>query len=198
MIESKYLKDDIRNIQKLLEIRALKHFETKELANLLKLSKVRQYEDGEVIIQQGSTDHWLYFLLSGKIRVIKDKVEIGSTDRQGEIFGEMRIIDGLSRSASVFAQGRTICLAVNTAAKNRLPTDEEASNLLTLLYKMAAEVVSIRLRLSNEKLIQAQKEIKRLKDCIDASPAQRDACLPTAMQPAETKEENAPFVTTYG
>ena len=63
MIESKYLKESIENIQKLMNIPALKNFEAKNLAKLLRLSKIRQYEDGEKIIQEGDLDPWLYFLL---------------------------------------------------------------------------------------------------------------------------------------
>ena len=53
MLESKYLKDNIENIQKLLGISALRNFETKSLQKLLRLSRIREYEDGEVIIQEG-------------------------------------------------------------------------------------------------------------------------------------------------
>jgi len=59
MIESKYLKDDIKNIQRLLAIPTLKKFETKNLARLLRLSKIRQYKDGERIINEGDKDSWL-------------------------------------------------------------------------------------------------------------------------------------------
>ena len=62
MIESKYLKENIENIQRLMSISALKHFETRNLGKLLRLSKIRQYEDGEAIIQEGDMDPWLYFL----------------------------------------------------------------------------------------------------------------------------------------
>ena len=169
MIESKYLKDDIKNIRQLCTIPALKSFETKDLAKLLKLSKIRQYADGEIIIQEGATDQWVYFLLSGKIRISKNGVHICTIDNAGEVFGEMRMIDGLSRSTSIHAQGNTTCLAVDTAAKHRLESDDEAASLLTLLYKIMAEYISIRLRLSNENLIEAQQEIKRLKKCIPAT-----------------------------
>ncbi len=169
MIESKYLKDDIKNIRQLCTIPALKSFETKDLAKLLKLSKIRQYADGEIIIQEGATDQWVYFLLSGKIRISKNGVHICTIDNAGEVFGEMRMIDGLSRSTSIHAQGKTTCLAVDTAAKHRLESDDEAASLLTLLYKIMAEYISIRLRLSNENLIEAQQEIKRLKKCIPAT-----------------------------
>ena len=83
----------------------------------------------------------------------------------GEIFGEMRIVDSRSRSASAYAVGETICLAVNTQAGERLKGDggrEDALELLVLLYRIFAEYMSIRLRLTNEELITAKKKIKRL------------------------------------
>ena len=165
MLESKYLKDNIENIQKLLGISALRNFETKSLQKLLRLSRIREYEDGEVIIQEGALDPWLYFLLSGKIRISKEDMEINTIDKKGEIFGEMRIVDFMKRSASVVAVGKTICLAVDTSAKNRIsaqdPTDEKLDFLL-LLYRIFAEYMSIRLRATNEELITAKKKIKRL------------------------------------
>jgi CRP-like cAMP-binding protein len=165
MLESRYLKDNIENIEKLLGIPALKNFETKSLQKLLRLSRIREYEDGEVIIREGDVDPWLYFLLSGKIRVSKEDMEINTIDKKGEIFGEMRIVDFMKRSASVVAVGKTICLAVDTSAKNRIsaqdPTDEKLDFLL-LLYRIFAEYMSIRLRATNEELITAKKKIKRL------------------------------------
>ena len=82
-----------------------------------------------MIIKEGDLDPWLYFLLSGKLRISKEGMEIVTIDKKGEIFGEMRIIDSMKRSASVFAVGKTICLAVDTSAKNRIsdqdPMDEK-------------------------------------------------------------------------
>ncbi len=165
MLESRYLKDNIENIEKLIGIPALRNFETKSLQKLLRLSRIREYEDGEVIIQEGDLDPWLYILLSGKIRITKEDLEINTIDKKGEIFGEMRVIDFMKRSASVVAVGKTTCLAVDTSAKNRIsaqdPTDEKLDFLL-LLYRIFAEFMSIRLRATNEELITAKKKIKRL------------------------------------
>jgi CRP/FNR family cyclic AMP-dependent transcriptional regulator len=105
MIESRYLEGNIENIQKLMSIHGLKNFDTKSVGKLLNLSKIREYQDGEAIIQEGEQDPWVYFLLSGKIRISKGDHEIGKIEKKGEIFGEMRIIDSLARSASVSAIG---------------------------------------------------------------------------------------------
>ena len=164
MIESKYLKQNIENIQKLLSISALKHFETKNLSKLLRLSKIRQYEDGETIIAEGDFDPWLYFLLSGRIRVAKEGVTISRIDKQGEIFGEMRVIDERSRSASVYAEGQTVCLAVDTAAHDRIGAEGDKDgqlDFLLLLYRIFAEYMTARLRLTNEELIKAKKAISK-------------------------------------
>jgi len=164
MIESKYLKENIENIQRLMSIQALKHFETRNLGKLLRLSKIRQYEDGEQIIQEGDMDPWLYFLLSGKIRITKEGEEISTISRKGEIFGEMRIIDDQSRSASVHAVGETVCLAVDTSAGDRLATSDEKEarlDFLLLLYRIFAEYITVRLRLTNEELVKAKRDAKR-------------------------------------
>ena len=78
----------------------------------------------------------------------------------------MRVIDTLSRSASVHAVGRTVCLAVDTLAQSKISGTgerDERVDFLLLLYRIFAEYMSIRLRLTNEELVKARKQIERLK-----------------------------------
>ncbi len=166
MIESRYLQDTVENIKKLMTISSLSHFEIKNLGKLLRLSKIREYEDGEIIIKEGDMDMWLYFLLAGKIRITRLGEQIGTIEKKGEIFGEMRVIDSLNRSASVYAVGKTVCLAVDTSAKQKLSTGDskgERLDFLLLLYGIISEFMSIRLRITNEELVKAKKELKTLK-----------------------------------
>ena len=107
-------------------------------------------------------DPWLYFLLSGKTQIVKDGVQIAQIDKRGEIFGEMRVISDLGRSASIYAVGRTVCLAVDTKAGERLTSQEEIDKFLLMLYRVFAEFVAMRLRLTNEELVRTKKEILRL------------------------------------
>jgi len=167
MIESKYLKDNMENIQKLLDIPALKHFEIKNLAKVLRLSKIREYKDGEIIIKEGDRDPWLYFLLKGKIVIKKKGFDIVTIDNRGEIFGEMRIIDSLSRSASIYASGKTVCMGVDTSAQEKLDSDEQKLDFLLLLYRIFAEYMSIRLRLSNELFVKTSAELSDAKKTIE-------------------------------
>lgn len=165
MIESKYLKDNIENIQKLLTIPCLKSFQTRSVGKLLKLSKIREYQNGEVIIREGGQDAWMYILLSGKVRILKENQQISTIAKSGEIFGEMRIIDNKERSASATAVGKTVCLAVNTDVACRLSEDsleEDKLDFLLLLHRVFAEYMSIRLRAVTDELTCAKKKIRHL------------------------------------
>ncbi len=165
MIESKYLQDNIENIRRLLELPTLRRFETRSLGRLLQLSRIREYGDGEEIIREGDRDPWLYVLLSGRVRILKKGQEIGRVEAKGELFGEMRLIDAGRRSASAVASGRTVCLAVNTAARERLVGEgsgEERLDFLLLLHRIFAEYLAMRLRVANEELAAAKKRIREL------------------------------------
>ncbi len=166
MIESKYLKNDVKNIQRLFVIPTLQKFEKESLGRLLKLSKIRRYDSNECIIREGDQDPWLYFLLSGRVRVEKEGVEIFKINKIGDLFGEMRIVDSSSRSASVYAEAPTTCLAINTSGKKGFGisgSGDRDVEFLLLLYRIFAEFVSVRLRITNEELVKAKKEVEALK-----------------------------------
>jgi hypothetical protein len=65
----------------------------------------------------------------------------------------------------VSAVGKTVALAVDSSAKTRFSTqtpEEEKLDFLLLLYRIFAEYMSIRLRVTNDELIAAKKKIKHL------------------------------------
>lgn len=192
MLESKFLQENIQNIKKLMDIPTLKHFETRNLGRLLRLSKIRQYQDGECIIREGDLDPWLYFLLSGKLRISKEGIDIAFIEKRGEIVGEMRIISSLSRSASVFAVGPTICLAVDTTAHDRLSGQDEVAEFLLLLYRVFTEFVTMRLRLTSEELVIAKKSVQRLMSETLPAGANRPAAT-AAARPKPDSVPNKPF-----
>lgn len=158
MIETKFLRDSLKNVEQLSEIPIFKNIAANRLASLLKLSKIRKYEAGERIIRKGDKDRWLYFLLRGSARVRDRGYPIGKIDRVGEIFGEMRLTDGRERSASVFAETETTCLAVDLDAKYRLDSREEEARVIDLLFSMIAKNLSMRLRATNDALIRVRDD----------------------------------------
>ena len=158
MFETKFLKDNIQNIKKLMALPPLQGFETSSLRQLLRLSKIREFQHNEQIIEEGAVDPWLYFLLSGRVRVEKEGVQITFLEIMGDLIGEMRLLDGKERSASVFAEGKAVCLAVKTDAKDRLASEEEKAKFLLTLYRVFAEFVTLRLRLTNDELVRLKTD----------------------------------------
>jgi len=160
MIESDYLKDNIKQFERLRRMPNLDDFPEERLKGLLQLSKIRKYEPGELILQEGHLDSWIYFLISGKVRIVKHEEELGILDRTGDVFGEMGIIDGSPRSASVAAIDETVCLATDFSYIDRLTGDDRVA-FWYVLYRVFSEMLANRLRLTSEELIRVKEENKR-------------------------------------
>ena len=167
MIESKYLKENTHNIQQLMAIPGLKKFKTSHLSYLLRQSKIRQYEHGEIIIKEGDKDPWYYFLLSGKVKVLKQEEEISVIDSRGEILGEMSLFDGSARSTTVRSEGKTVCLAVDSSASNRQVAEEERTEHLLMMYRIFMGYLTNRLRMRTEEVAESNRENKRLRKEIE-------------------------------
>lgn len=70
----------------------------------------KMYKSGEVIFREGDTADRMYYICSGKVQVSSMKngeTVILATLREGEIFGEMALVDSQQRSATVTALENT-------------------------------------------------------------------------------------------
>jgi CRP/FNR family cyclic AMP-dependent transcriptional regulator len=56
---------------------------------------------GEYLLHQGSSTAQLFFLSTGRVRVIKDGQEITTVNDKGAVFGDMSVLLGIPHSASV-------------------------------------------------------------------------------------------------
>ena len=67
---------------------------------------VEEYEDGDVVIQEGNKDRDFFKLVRGKVAVLRSGKKIAEITEPGEYFGEMAAIVEEPRSASIIAAGR--------------------------------------------------------------------------------------------
>lgn len=81
------------------------------LERVLASGAERAYEDGERIVGAGDPGEELYVILEGAVRVERGGALVASF-AQGDLFGEVAVLDGRPRSADVVADGPTRCLAV--------------------------------------------------------------------------------------
>jgi CRP-like cAMP-binding protein len=162
MLESKYLKATVENVQTLMEIPMLKDFEPWNLRDLLTQSKIRKYEDGEEIIKEGDNDRWFYFLLKGKVRIVRTGEELAILRSAGDIFGEMSLISTSVRSTSVFAVGETTCFATDASIIDKLLGSDKIA-LCYILYRAFSIILTERLKSTSAELVNTKKELDSIK-----------------------------------
>ncbi len=66
---------------------------------------VREYADGEVIIHEGGRSGALYFLLEGRVEVIRAGVLLATVEETGTVLGEISILLDRPHIAEVRAAG---------------------------------------------------------------------------------------------
>ncbi len=78
-------------------------------------SSVRQYSDGDIIFQEGQVSDMAFVIVEGHVKIAKSH-EKGAVPLAvlgpGELFGEMGVLDGGTRSATALAQGAVTLKAI--------------------------------------------------------------------------------------
>jgi len=163
MQESTYLKGNEFLAEKLQRLPFLGSVSEKYIHDILRLSKIRTFDDGEIITKEKSYDRWVYILFSGAVKINKGGKEIARIDGVGNTFGELAAIDGKTRSASVEAIGPTVCLAIDTSFMNETAEPFEQALFVSILYKLFAEMIAQHLRSANDELFRIRLELDALK-----------------------------------
>ncbi|NLI28803.1 MAG: cyclic nucleotide-binding domain-containing protein [Nitrospiraceae bacterium] len=108
------------------------------------------YQDGAVIIREGSFGEGTYVLLDGKVeisRTIDGRKVVIATLEKGDVFGEISYIDRQPRSASVIALG-----AVTVGLLNKDCLEAEM-NKTSEEFRMIMKAITNRLRKTTGELV---------------------------------------------
>lgn len=127
-------------IEALHKVELFNSFREEELLVIAERLKYAPFASGDVITHQGAVAHWLYMLVEGEAEVFLDNASGGgrrklSTLHAGSYFGEMGLMTGAPRTATVIASRDTECYMLDKAAfedilKNRPELAEEISRTL--------------------------------------------------------------------
>ncbi len=162
MTADDFINDNSDTVTHLRKIPALECFTDEDLREFLRFSEIKTYAENETIIQEKTKDDRVFYLISGKAKVIKNGKELMILRRTGDVFGEIGVITGVARSATVVAAAPTMCVAIRTSEIDKL--DEK--NRLTfkyMLFRGFAEILANRLKKTTEELIEAQNLINKKK-----------------------------------
>lgn len=129
------------------------------------------FVQGEVLTRQGAKAHWLYVVVSGQCSV---RVEVDGVEREvgrigpGEFFGEMGLLTGAPRSATVVAVTRVDAWRLDRSAFQQVVerTPEMAEQVAGVLAERQVELDGAREDLSLE--ARSRRKEARQRDLTDA------------------------------
>lgn len=132
-----------------------------ELHRVVSIARWRNWGAGEIIIREGEGGDTLYVLLSGAVEVTKtltlrlsqeefgerEKTLMRSDSREPFFFGEMAMLEGTERSATVTTTAP--CETLEIERKDFLALAEAESRIGYLVLTNIAKMLSSRLRRTN-------------------------------------------------
>lgn len=135
----------------LAQIPFFKDLENEYIEMLAEKMQVFSADKGQLIISEGDTNKRMYFIIEGSVRVFR-KTSSGRTENICELsapnyFGEMSIIDGGPRSASVQAKTKIVLAELKWDDVRYLFDDKP--EIMCYIFKNIGNTLSMRLRRVN-------------------------------------------------
>jgi CRP/FNR family cyclic AMP-dependent transcriptional regulator len=101
-------RDPVAAVQRVRHFDGMDRRQTEQIARML---KIRHFAKGETVIVEGSGGAAFFLIEVGEVTVSRKGVPV-ATLGPGDHFGELALIDGGSRSATVTAKTQLICYAL--------------------------------------------------------------------------------------
>lgn len=125
------------------------------------LAKIIEYRPGETIIDEGKYDNWVFWLIEGRIDIVKTAVTVATFQRVGDMFGEMGILEGDARSASVIACTPTTCLTIDMSILDHPDIKHKISQ--EAFCRDVAQITKTRLARTTSRLSESAHELELIK-----------------------------------
>jgi CRP-like cAMP-binding protein len=107
----------MNDITLLQSVSLFSRLDNKHLKAILRACTERVFEPEEFLVEQGHPGIGLFIIVEGRVSIVKTlrngaEVHIAENG-PGDVIGEMSVIDGALRTASVRAIDRTVCLVLS-------------------------------------------------------------------------------------
>ena len=122
------------------------------LPGVIESLPARTFGVGEVLMDEGTAEDDLLFLMSGTVEVRKGDVVITRIRERGAMFGEMSVLLGCPRTATVHAATEVVCRTVSR------PVEFLRANPDVLFY--VARVLARRLDSLNRYLVDVKQQLR--------------------------------------
>jgi CRP/FNR family cyclic AMP-dependent transcriptional regulator len=128
--------------QALKAVPLFRGFSDKDLRRVAEISKRVQHEAGHAVVEEDRSAVGFHLIIEGEAEASTGG-EVVNTMGVGDYFGEMSLIDGQPRSATVTAKGPLTTLAIPVWNFNRL-LDEHPEMMRALLVELSARIRNLR------------------------------------------------------
>jgi CRP-like cAMP-binding protein len=118
------------------------HLSKRHVRRIATLADEVRFRDGRVIVEAGVPGTTFFVLADGRAKVYRSKIPTGRPLARlgpGDFFGEMALLDGGPRSATVVADGDVVALRLSRSAFRKMVA-REPSLSLTIMAELAARL----------------------------------------------------------
>ncbi|MDP2340374.1 MAG: mechanosensitive ion channel family protein [Deltaproteobacteria bacterium] len=147
--ERKQVQEHTRRVEALRKVETFAPLEDSECERVADGLVYAPFTKGEVITRQGAEAHWLYLVVRGEVAV---RIAVDGADKEvatmgpGEVFGEMSLLTGEPRAASVYALTDVECWRLDQEAFRQVIQErpEIAVPMATLLAERRVHLLAVR------------------------------------------------------
>ena len=137
-----------------------------QIARIKDFFILEEYGEGDFIEREGETGDRIYFIIEGQVEVLKKITETGKLSRifmfsEGDVFGEMELIDVQPCAASVRALRPTTALTLSNKGLHQI--SQYDLKVFSLMIMNLARDISRRLRKADD-IIALCPELNKLKE----------------------------------
>jgi len=118
-----------------------------QIKMILPLMEHEQYQPGDVILVEGTTNDKIFFIVEGRVSIIRGNKIIYDLS-EGNTFGEMEVLDIMPSAATVKAVTNVTAMSISFKSLREIYHNDIKS--FSLLLMNLARDLSRRLRIANE------------------------------------------------
>lgn len=158
-----------------------------DVQKLVQVCSIREYGSQDIIFEQGDSGSEMFIILSGAVRVLitvhnGNKVEIARL-KAGDIFGEMSLLEGLQRSATVQVLEETTIAAVNESNFESVICQEPSLSLRIM------KILSERIRRQTVELTKYMDQFNLNQQPLAPDPLPKIVEIKEKHEPEDSQEE---------
>lgn len=142
----------------LIEYPIYREFETEDIDILSNICEEVKIKKGEIIFKEGSPGDALFIIKKGVVKVFKEtrtRKKLITILSEGEFFGEMALIDGSPRSATIVADEDSEFIKLSLENFNKLKNEYPKTALK--VFGALLKFMSYRIRRTTKKAAQLLK-----------------------------------------